>query len=255
MGVCKKCKKISPFFCYHCRNTVCYDCVCDLEHRIAPVVPFSAYLLNPGDCDSVCPLTQRIITENDEVIRFMNMQLFLLTAINEYGLQKSSTIIFLNELTIPGTEEPMLPSPEDKSKLAQEIRTKLSQFNWFKEKPSANDSTYVSRTPSAVISPPIQQHSTAFISTRKPTTSPETIIDIQETQSDDPQGKNRQKRKIYEFISSVNIKLNMKGILLYGGLFTIFLLFLFVIYLTLSTSVEPQELTLTTNTIGDINKL
>jgi len=242
MGVCKKCKKISPFFCYHCRDTVCYDCVTDPEHRMGLVVPFEKYLLNPGDFDSVCPLTQRVIRENDEVIRFMNMQLFLLTAINEYGSQKSSKITFMNELTIPGTEEPMLPSPDDNSKLAQEIRSKLSQFMWFTDKSSAtHDSSYIPKTPSVSS----LQHS-GFVSPRKPTTS-EFIIDMQETQTDDPQGKNRQKRKFYETISTVTnyIKFHMKSILLFGGLFSLLILFyLFVIYLTFSTpdNLESQDI-------------
>jgi len=143
----------------------------------------------------VCPLSKRIITENDEVIRFMNMQLFLLTAINEYGSQQSSR--FLYELTIPGTDEPMLPSQDDISKLAQEIRSKLSQFSWYREKFSAQNescSSYISsaRTPTpAAISPP------TFISPRKlPTSSSEFIIDMnQETQADDPQGKKKTKKE------------------------------------------------------------
>jgi hypothetical protein len=62
----------------------------------------------------------------------MNLQIFLLDAINEYGANKPN-VTALAGFTIPGTQEPMVPPPEDQSKLAQQIREKLSKFPWISE--------------------------------------------------------------------------------------------------------------------------
>jgi len=240
MGVCKKCRKISPFFCYHCRSTVCYDCITDLEHRIAPVVLFEKYLLNPSDCEAMCPMTGALITEKDEVIRFMNMQLFLISSIDEYGSQKSFSVSEVNDFTIPGSEEPMLPPPGDKSKLAQEIRTKLSHFKWFNEKSNStavlSDPVYVSRAP--VI--PTHVTTPAFISPRKPTSS-DVVIDLEE--ADDPQGKNRQKKKISEMISSASnyIKLNANTVIVLGLFCSMLILFIFLFFNMMNNDNLEQE--------------
>jgi len=62
----------------------------------------------------------------------MNLEIFLLEAINEYGSSKPN-VTALAGFTIPGTEEPMAPPPEDQSKLAQQIREKLSRFPWISD--------------------------------------------------------------------------------------------------------------------------
>jgi len=202
-------------------------------------VLFANYLLNPGDCDAICPLAGRVITDNDQVIRFMNMQLFLLSSIDEYGSKKSLNINSVNELTIPGTDEPMLPSSSDKSKLAQEIRTKLSQFKWFIEKSSSVNEPPFSRTP--VIPTPMTP---VFISPRKSTMS-DYVIDIEETHSDDPQGKNRQKKKFSEMVTTATnyLKLNTNSIILLGLLCAILILvyMFFSFNLPNTENMEPQD--------------
>jgi len=239
---------------------VCYDCITDPEHRIATVVQFGKYLLNPGDCESVCPLTKKRITEQDEVIRFMNMQLFLLEAIKEYGFQKSPLVNSLDQLTIPGADEPMLPSPDDKSKLAQEIRMKLSQFDWFKDKLSSSvNDVYVSSRPTNTITS--NTTTSTFVAPRKPAPSSEFVIDMEDIHTDDPQGKNRHKplRKVYETISLMYgplspvkllltllrtsyFKLNTnRNLFILGIIITIGILFFMGFSLSDEGTIEPQN--------------
>jgi len=131
MGICK-CRKRSELFCYHCEKAVCFDCITEPSHKLAKVTTYVEWLNKPDNPPPVCPLSNKPLTEKDEVIRFMNMQIFLLEAINEYG-SSLPNVTALAGFTIPGTEEPMVPPPEDHSKLAQQIREKLSRFPWISD--------------------------------------------------------------------------------------------------------------------------
>jgi len=129
MGICK-CRKKTLLFCWHCTKAVCLDCITEEEHKLAYVNNYELWLSNPESPPPVCPLTNNILTAGDEVIRFMNLKIFLLSAIDDYGKSKPANTA-LAGFTIPGTNEPMVPPPEEKSKLAQQIRQKLSRFPWI----------------------------------------------------------------------------------------------------------------------------
>jgi len=131
MGICK-CRKRSDLFCYHCDKAVCFDCITEPTHKLGKVTTYCDWLMNPVNTIPVCPLSGVSLTESDDVIRFMNLQIFLLEAINGYGSSKPNNTA-LAGFTIPGTEEPMVPPFEDQSKLAQQIREKLSKFPWISE--------------------------------------------------------------------------------------------------------------------------
>jgi len=129
MGICK-CRKRTDLFCWHCHRAVCLDCITDEEHNLAYVGTYIKWLDSPESPPLVCPLSKAIITATDEVIRFMNLDIFLLSSIDEYGKNKPPNTA-LAGFTIPGTNDPMVPPPEDKSKLAQQIRQKLNKFPWI----------------------------------------------------------------------------------------------------------------------------
>jgi len=113
---------------------------------------YKDWLINPSLTSNVCPLSKQTLNESDEVIRFMNLNIFLLSAIDEYGKNKPPNTA-LAGFTIPGTNEPMIPPLEEKSQLAQQIRQKLSQFPWISNMialqaeiiPENQPSSYLSR--------------------------------------------------------------------------------------------------------------
>jgi len=128
MGICK-CRKKADLFCWHCQKTVCLDCITDEGHKLAYIGTYDDWLSHPNVPPAVCPLSMKILSEGDDVIRFMNL-LFLVSAIDDYGKSKPANTA-LAGFTIPGTDEPMVPPPEEQSKLAQQIRQKLSKFPWI----------------------------------------------------------------------------------------------------------------------------
>eukprot|EP01125_Pyxidicula_operculata_P020174 TRINITY_DN7404_c0_g1_i1.p1 TRINITY_DN7404_c0_g1~~TRINITY_DN7404_c0_g1_i1.p1 ORF type:complete len:304 (-),score=44.23 TRINITY_DN7404_c0_g1_i1:66-977(-) len=136
MGRCQ-CRKLTNFYCWHCNQSVCFDCVVEDEHRLAYVSTYQEWV-EKGCAESPpqpkCPLSGKLLTEKDDVIRFMNFQIYDIQAINSYGasLPKNTA---LNGFKIPGTDIPMvsiLPK-EANTKLAQQIRKKLKQFTWISE--------------------------------------------------------------------------------------------------------------------------
>eukprot|EP01126_Amoeba_proteus_P060808 TRINITY_DN808_c0_g1_i5.p1 TRINITY_DN808_c0_g1~~TRINITY_DN808_c0_g1_i5.p1 ORF type:complete len:613 (-),score=136.49 TRINITY_DN808_c0_g1_i5:127-1752(-) len=101
------------------------------EHKLSLVLNYADWLQSPlGNIQPVCPLSSKILTEEDEVIRFMNLQIFSMRAIDEYGKTFPSDTA-LAGFVIPGTNQPMVPPLDDNSSLAQQIKSKLSTFSWI----------------------------------------------------------------------------------------------------------------------------
>jgi len=123
MGVCR-CKKRTELWCYKTTKPVCLDCIVDIDHQLSLVAPYIDWLNNPVDHDLVCPLSQEPLVDISNSIRFINLQVFSLSAVNDY-LSKLPPNTAAAGFTIPGTDIPMLPAVTDQSKLAQQIREKL----------------------------------------------------------------------------------------------------------------------------------
>jgi len=111
---------------------VCYDCVIDSDHFLHYVGSYEEWVDNLETKPVVCPLTGKILTPDDDVIRFKNMQIFLMSAIDEYGKSKPPNTP-LTDFTIPNTKELMVPPPEDQTKIANYIREKLKVFLWIRD--------------------------------------------------------------------------------------------------------------------------
>jgi len=277
MGICKF-RKRSELFCYHCEKAVCFDCITEPHHKLAKVTTYVEWL-EPRDSVSdkqpagpVCALSNKPLTEADEVIRFMNLQIYLLEAINEYGSSKPN-ITALAGFTIPGTKEPMVPPPEEQSKLAQEIREKLSRFPWISElialqreteknnekitsnpekSASTPDISVKTTTTRKMISPddynPAPTLQTSGIASRKTTGTAGSDYTVDLTQhirtDDDPEYKYRPKpiRKVFEalgFLSSATISKaqhyqvsGRRGLFVFALLVTLLMVFLMGMSLT-----------------------
>lgn len=132
MGICK-CRKRTEL-CTVSKDGksvdfVCSDCIVAEEYATAQVIFYKDWLSNSQSKGPlVCPLSKAPLDDGANLIRLMNFQLFRLDAIIDYAskLPENSTP------SIPGTQDPLAPSSSDNSKLAQQIRKKLSTFAWFK---------------------------------------------------------------------------------------------------------------------------
>eukprot|EP01124_Arcella_intermedia_P012803 TRINITY_DN19181_c0_g1_i2.p1 TRINITY_DN19181_c0_g1~~TRINITY_DN19181_c0_g1_i2.p1 ORF type:complete len:276 (-),score=47.34 TRINITY_DN19181_c0_g1_i2:111-938(-) len=131
MGICK-CRKRTDLFCYHCQKAVCYDCMVEEGHALSKIATYEDWLNNATNPPPTCALSGRPINSTSESIRFTNLKLYHLEAINEYGSSKPKSTA-LAGYTIPELRIPMVPPVEDQSKLAQQIREKLSRFEWISE--------------------------------------------------------------------------------------------------------------------------
>eukprot|EP01127_Copromyxa_protea_P012010 TRINITY_DN3086_c0_g1_i1.p1 TRINITY_DN3086_c0_g1~~TRINITY_DN3086_c0_g1_i1.p1 ORF type:complete len:312 (-),score=59.07 TRINITY_DN3086_c0_g1_i1:39-974(-) len=129
MGFCK-CRRRTELWSTKSESPVCLDCICNEEHSLSTVKKYADWLENPTEETPVCPLSGQVLTSSTEVIRFLNLELYSLAAIDEYGRNLPPNTA-LAGYTIPGTNTPMVPPSDDHSKLAEQIRDKLKRFSWI----------------------------------------------------------------------------------------------------------------------------
>lgn len=131
MGICK-CRKRTNLVCWHCQSPICFDCVTENEHKLGYVATYAEFLSSPSPVSPVCPLSKKILTESDEVIRFTNLQIFGLVAIDKY-CQELPQNTEASRVMIPGTTIAMVPARNDRSLLAKQIRQNLSSLASFRK--------------------------------------------------------------------------------------------------------------------------
>jgi len=117
MVVCK-CKAVTDHWSYAASKAVCVDCVVDQEHEYSFIGSYLGWLDQPYH-ELICPLSNLKLSNETEVIRLMDYQLYSLSAVCD---QKYETKLYS-----------VLPKLDDNSGLANQIRSKLQivNVNWL----------------------------------------------------------------------------------------------------------------------------
>ncbi|KAN0035578.1 hypothetical protein ACTA71_004858 [Dictyostelium dimigraforme] len=129
MGICK-CKKRSEDFCFNHKKFICDSCVV-ADHSICYIKSYVDWLTDCEFEDSVCGVCKGKfdIDDNEDSVRLLCYHLYHPECIDVYvaALPQNSSV---ESYPCPKCPEPILPSNDKQSLLANSIRDKFSVSSW-----------------------------------------------------------------------------------------------------------------------------
>ncbi|EAL69198.1 hypothetical protein DDB_G0276489 [Dictyostelium discoideum AX4] len=129
MGICK-CKKRSEDFCFNHKKFICDSCVV-ADHSICYIKSYVSWLTDCEFEDSVCGVCKGKfdVDDNDDSVRLLCYHLYHPECIDVYvaALPQNSSV---ESYPCPKCPEPILPSNDKQSLLANSIRDRFSVSSW-----------------------------------------------------------------------------------------------------------------------------
>ncbi|KAN0025604.1 hypothetical protein ACTFIU_002043 [Dictyostelium citrinum] len=129
MGICK-CKKRSEDFCFNHKKFICDSCVV-ADHSICYIKSYVDWLTDCEFEDSVCGVCKGKfdVDDNEDSVRLLCYHLFHPECIDVYvaALPQNSSV---ESYPCPKCPEPILPSNDKQSLLANSIRDKFTHSSW-----------------------------------------------------------------------------------------------------------------------------